>query len=45
MAVGYSAMVIPMDHIWDMGHVLVVYSVMVIPMDDILIMGQCGSWL
>ena len=38
-------MVIPLDHIWDMGHVLVAFSVMVIPLDDIWLMVQCGSWL
>ena len=35
MVLGYSVIVIPMDHIWDMGHMVVSYSVMVIPMDDI----------
>ena len=45
MIIGYSVMEIPMDHIWDMGHVLVAYNVMVIPMYDIWVMGQCGSWL
>ena len=45
MVVGYSVMIISMDHIWEMVHVLAAYSIMVIPMDDIWVIGQYGTWL